>query len=176
MTARSLRPLLEGRASAASDYRSFVSSGLSNFRMVVQVKNDTHRPQAGLGSLCRTLVSSPLKTIPLMAGDVSHGCRLSAARHTSTFAAIMRVRTHPRLLPTQLTPTDTSRCSSTWWQIRAFFLYRRFQFPYPSSAPFDPRRTDDRQCIRWPYYLALFPSWSAMTCRRWNLSTATAGL
>lgn len=36
MTTRSFRGLLEGREGAENDYRPFVSSGLSNFRMVVQ--------------------------------------------------------------------------------------------------------------------------------------------
>ena len=37
MTTRSFRPLLEGKgAAAAAQYRGFVSSGLSNFRLVVQ--------------------------------------------------------------------------------------------------------------------------------------------
>ena len=38
MSTRSLRPLLENRSNAVEHYRSFVSSGLSNFRMVVQGK------------------------------------------------------------------------------------------------------------------------------------------
>lgn len=36
MTTRSFRPLLEGKPNAAAQYRGFVSSGLSNFRLVVQ--------------------------------------------------------------------------------------------------------------------------------------------
>lgn len=36
MTTQSLRPLLEGTANAEGGYRVFVSSGLANFRMVVQ--------------------------------------------------------------------------------------------------------------------------------------------
>jgi arylsulfatase A-like enzyme len=36
MTTRSFRGILEGKAGAIEDYRPYVSSGLSNFRMVVQ--------------------------------------------------------------------------------------------------------------------------------------------
>ena len=40
MTTRSLRPLLEEGDAAAGKYRSFVSSGLGNFRLVVQRDSD----------------------------------------------------------------------------------------------------------------------------------------
>jgi hypothetical protein len=36
MTTRSLRPLLEGKAAAVSQYRQFVSTGLGNWRLVVK--------------------------------------------------------------------------------------------------------------------------------------------
>jgi len=41
MTTRSLRPLLEGQPASTTNYRTFVSSGLSNFRMVVREMNST---------------------------------------------------------------------------------------------------------------------------------------
>ena len=40
MTTRSFRGLLEGKPGAVQEYRQFVSSGLSNFRMVVQQIGD----------------------------------------------------------------------------------------------------------------------------------------
>ena len=36
MTTQSFRGLLEGKSGAVQDYRPYVSSGLNNFRMVVQ--------------------------------------------------------------------------------------------------------------------------------------------
>ena len=41
MTTRSFRPFLEGKSNAAELYRPFVSSGLANFRLVVQELNGT---------------------------------------------------------------------------------------------------------------------------------------
>ena len=40
MTTRSFRGMLEGKPGATQEYRPFVSSGLSNFRMVVQQINN----------------------------------------------------------------------------------------------------------------------------------------
>lgn len=40
MSTRSLRPLLEGKGAQEGNYRDFVSSGLSNFRLVVQQQDD----------------------------------------------------------------------------------------------------------------------------------------
>ena len=41
MTTLSFRPLLEGKSNAMELYRPFVSSGLANFRLVVQELNGT---------------------------------------------------------------------------------------------------------------------------------------
>ena len=67
MTTRSFRSLLEGHAGSAQTYRSFVSSGLANFRLVVQQINGTQWKYICCSGAC----PNPPSTAPAPATNTS---------------------------------------------------------------------------------------------------------